>query len=142
MPRHFNRDNSPTGSEFDVAIVGGGLSGLVATMRLIEADPNLRLVIVEKEDYLGGQLLTAKEGELGGKWVSVDDQPEVSLSATPNFLMKFLPFSPTNYVCRSHATIVGTRPAGAATSRDDESAQCWPLEYAEAVPSEEPLQFG
>lgn len=83
MPRHYHRAIDEE-SEFDVAIVGGGLSGLVAGMRLIEADPNLRLVIVEKEDYLGGQLVTApKVGELGGKWVSMDtendSQPEVSL---------------------------------------------------------------
>lgn len=88
MPRHNHQgDLMAQESVFDVVIVGGGLSGLVTAMQLIDADPNLRLVIVEKEDYLGGQLVTAEAGELGGKWVSMefnttannDSQPEVSL---------------------------------------------------------------
>lgn len=84
MSKYLNRSDGPSTTEFDVAIVGAGLSGLVAALRLIEADPNLRLVIVEKEDDLGGQLLTTKAGEIGGKWVSIDDQPEVSFVYLPH----------------------------------------------------------
>lgn len=91
MPRNYHQGELINEeSKFDVTIVGAGLSGLVAAFRLLEADPNLKVVIVEKEDYLGGQLVTSCQGEVGGKWVSMDNdiQPEVSfvckLSATIN----------------------------------------------------------
>jgi L-2-hydroxyglutarate oxidase len=37
---------------YDVAIVGGGLIGLATAYRLLEAHPDLRLVVVEKEAEL------------------------------------------------------------------------------------------
>lgn len=39
-------------ARFDVAIVGGGLIGLATAYRLLEAHPDLRLVVLEKEMQL------------------------------------------------------------------------------------------
>jgi predicted NAD/FAD-dependent oxidoreductase len=41
---------------FDVIIAGGGPAGVLAAARLSEANPQLRIVILEKENTLGGRL--------------------------------------------------------------------------------------
>jgi glycine/D-amino acid oxidase-like deaminating enzyme len=43
------RDQLPGGIEVDVAIVGGGLTGLWAAYYLSEADPDLRIAVIERE---------------------------------------------------------------------------------------------
>lgn len=45
-------------SSVDIAIVGGGLSGLLLACRLLHFNPDLRIIILEKENYLGGKLRT------------------------------------------------------------------------------------
>jgi oxygen-dependent protoporphyrinogen oxidase len=41
-----------------VVIVGGGMSGLAAAYRLHKLDPNLKLTLIEREERLGGKILT------------------------------------------------------------------------------------
>jgi len=43
------RDPLPGGIEVDVAVVGGGLTGLWAAYYLTEADPDLRIAVIERE---------------------------------------------------------------------------------------------
>jgi uncharacterized protein with NAD-binding domain and iron-sulfur cluster len=43
---------------YDTIIVGGGISGLYAGLLLLRRDPKHRVLILEKERYLGGRLLT------------------------------------------------------------------------------------
>jgi lycopene beta-cyclase len=43
-----------TGSDFDVAFVGGGLASVLAASLLLDRQPALRLLLVEREPRLGG----------------------------------------------------------------------------------------
>lgn len=43
-------------TSFDVVIAGGGLAGMLAATRVLERRPNVRILIIEKEDTVGGRL--------------------------------------------------------------------------------------
>lgn len=58
--------------EYDVVIIGAGVSGLVAAYSLLNKLPDLKLLIIEKEESSGGQIYSGAEGELGGRWFSED----------------------------------------------------------------------
>jgi protoporphyrinogen oxidase len=45
-------------NKYDVIIVGGGVSGLVSAMTLLEHDPDLHIALVEANTRLGGRTLT------------------------------------------------------------------------------------
>ena len=47
-----------------VVVVGGGVSGLTAAHRVLEADPALELAVLESEPDVGGRLRTATVGDL------------------------------------------------------------------------------
>ncbi|MEX0846281.1 MAG: FAD-dependent oxidoreductase [Ilumatobacteraceae bacterium] len=57
-------------SDVDVAVIGGGIAGLVAATRLIEA--GLRCAVLERHDRVGGRLLTHHSPtgsfDLGATW--------------------------------------------------------------------------
>jgi electron-transferring-flavoprotein dehydrogenase len=44
--------------DFDVAIVGGGPSGLAAAIRLKQLSPDLAVCLVEKSGEIGGHILS------------------------------------------------------------------------------------
>ena len=64
---------------FDVIIVGAGLAGLTAGYNLKKKDKNLRILIVEAKNRVGGRTQTLKlkcstngdlkEWDVGGQWV-------------------------------------------------------------------------
>jgi monoamine oxidase len=43
---------------YDTIIVGGGISGLYVALLLLRRDPKHRVILLEKEKYLGGRILT------------------------------------------------------------------------------------
>jgi L-2-hydroxyglutarate oxidase len=49
---------------FDVAIIGGGIVGLAIAHRLLERQPELRVVVVEKEDVVGAHQSAHNSGVL------------------------------------------------------------------------------
>lgn len=53
--------NDTPGSPSRIAVVGGGISGLAAALRLAELAPQAQLVLFEREQRLGGVLDTVEE---------------------------------------------------------------------------------
>ena len=48
--------------DFDIAVVGGGIVGLATAYRLLQAHPDLRLVLVEKEERFGAHQTSHNSG--------------------------------------------------------------------------------
>lgn len=65
--------------EYDIAIIGSGLSGLVAAYSLLEKDSTLKILIIEKENVSGGQIVSSPEGELGARWFNADHKELINL---------------------------------------------------------------
>lgn len=59
---------------YDVIIIGGGLSGLTTAYKILQKEPTLRLIILEENETIGGQITTTKfDNELGGKIIRFDN---------------------------------------------------------------------
>lgn len=72
--------------DFDVAIVGAGISGAYCAYRLSQARPDIRLAVFERSARVGGRLMsidvgTSIKAELGGGFVSSLHRNVVGLSA-------------------------------------------------------------
>jgi len=52
-----DNNNNPN-DKLDVAIIGGGLSGLLALTSIIEAKRNLKVHLFEANDRVGGRVFT------------------------------------------------------------------------------------
>ncbi|OWF36585.1 probable flavin-containing monoamine oxidase A [Mizuhopecten yessoensis] len=72
----------------DVAVIGGGISGLSAAYHLHKKDPGLKICVLEAKDRVGGRTLTlplkCKDGgidhwDLGGQWVSTSQKDIMAL---------------------------------------------------------------
>ena len=50
--------SEPTQSIYDTVIVGGGIAGLYSAYRLLQLQPETKLLLVEKQAYLGGRIFT------------------------------------------------------------------------------------
>ena len=46
--------------EYDYIIIGGGISGLYAIQQLHDKNKNLKLLLCDERDYLGGRMITHK----------------------------------------------------------------------------------
>jgi len=73
---------------FDVIVIGGGISGLYAAYRIQQKAPQLKVLVLEAKDRVGGRTLTVdlktnQDGsetdrfDLGGQWVT-DTQENVT----------------------------------------------------------------
>ncbi|HEX8354161.1 MAG TPA: FAD-dependent oxidoreductase, partial [Pyrinomonadaceae bacterium] len=69
----------------DVAIVGGGVSGVYSAWRLRQADPNRKIVVFEGSGHIGGRLLSVRPpditdmvAELGGMRILPAVQPLIT----------------------------------------------------------------
>ncbi|XP_077980470.1 putative flavin-containing monoamine oxidase A [Glandiceps talaboti] len=73
-----------TTCDYDVVVIGGGLSGLSAAYQLKKSDPDIKVLVLEAKDRLGGRTLTVElQGangkdawDLGGQWVG-SAQPHI-----------------------------------------------------------------
>ena len=54
MPTEDARPAESDGGDYDVVIIGAGISGIGAAYRLVEADPSTRYVILERRERIGG----------------------------------------------------------------------------------------
>jgi monoamine oxidase len=70
------------GEKIDVAIVGGGVSGVYSAWRLKKTDPARNVVVFEANDHIGGRLLSVRPpdipnmvAELGGMRILPKVQP-------------------------------------------------------------------
>uniref|UniRef100_A0A914VWL7 Amine oxidase n=1 Tax=Plectus sambesii TaxID=2011161 RepID=A0A914VWL7_9BILA len=76
---------------FDVVIIGGGISGLTAAYTLKKANPGISLVVLEARDRIGGRawsvdMRTSTNGgtdrfDLGGQWIGASQTSIVNLLA-------------------------------------------------------------
>jgi len=57
----------------DIAVIGGGLSGLLALKSIVEANKNLKVQLFEANDRVGGRVFTyEKQGfklDKGASWI-------------------------------------------------------------------------
>ncbi len=53
-PQQDARPADQSGGDYDVVIIGAGISGIGAAYRIAEADPGARYVILERRDRIGG----------------------------------------------------------------------------------------
>ncbi|XP_022236372.1 uncharacterized protein LOC111083923, partial [Limulus polyphemus] len=86
--------------EFDVIIVGGGISGLSAARELLKRDKDLKVLVLEAKDRVGGRTLSTTlktlsgcdTWDLGGQWVSSTQNnimtliKELGLETYPQFV--------------------------------------------------------
>lgn len=62
-----------------VAVVGGGIAGLAAAHALVTADPGIEVVVLERDDRLGGKLRTSP---FAGH-AAIDEGPDAFLARLP-----------------------------------------------------------
>jgi len=53
---------------YDIIILGGGISGLYSAYKLLEKNENLKILILEKNNYLGGRIKTFQKTINGNKF--------------------------------------------------------------------------
>ncbi len=63
-----------------VAVVGGGITGLAACLRLLSSDANVQILLYEASDRLGGRVQTIREPHLG---ITVEAGPDSMLARKP-----------------------------------------------------------
>ena len=57
---------------YDIVIVGAGMSGLTAGLKLKQKEKSLNILIIESSSRIGGQLSNSLIGEIGSKWLTED----------------------------------------------------------------------
>ncbi|CAM9216161.1 unnamed protein product [Chrysoparadoxa australica] len=69
-----------------VIIIGAGLSGLTAALHLTDAQPELKVIVLEGRDRVGGRLYAPAAGlDVGGAWAWKDNHPQaLSMAARLN----------------------------------------------------------
>ncbi|KAJ3330449.1 hypothetical protein HDU76_005660 [Blyttiomyces sp. JEL0837] len=90
------------GIAVDVAVIGGGLAGLAAARRLVDANAGLKVVLLESKRTLGGRLMTDRSlgipVDLGaGGFTANPDSPITTLVKNAS-----IPFKPINYTATSY----------------------------------------
>jgi monoamine oxidase len=102
----MSADNDST--VYDVIIVGAGLSGLSAGYYLMKSNENLKILVIEAKNRVGGRTETKelncskigvkKKWDVGGQWVcfnlnlflSMENQKKKNFSQFENFFFKNL----------------------------------------------------
>lgn len=73
MAGGINHSNTCVQRKADIAIIGGGLAGLTASIEASALNPSLKIVLIEKESKLGGNSAKASSGINAA--LSQDDAP-------------------------------------------------------------------
>lgn len=55
-----------TQENYDVIVVGGGLAGVLSVIRMVRSNPNLKILLIEKNSVLGGRLRSTHQAT--GQW--------------------------------------------------------------------------
>ena len=55
--------------DYDICIIGAGISGLYTCKKLLELHPELKIVLIEGSDRVGGRTLSIDNFDLGGQWI-------------------------------------------------------------------------
>eukprot|EP01127_Copromyxa_protea_P002803 TRINITY_DN12748_c0_g1_i1.p1 TRINITY_DN12748_c0_g1~~TRINITY_DN12748_c0_g1_i1.p1 ORF type:complete len:467 (+),score=104.06 TRINITY_DN12748_c0_g1_i1:9-1409(+) len=58
VPQKLPKMSTASKTDYDVVVIGAGTSGLYATLTLQKVNPNLRVLVVEANDYVGGRVKT------------------------------------------------------------------------------------
>lgn len=87
------------GGEFDLIVVGGGISALHTTYRLLQEFPEMKILILEKEEALGGRIkreMMGDDGELPVDMgaVRVPETFETTLDLIEELGLPLTPFDP------------------------------------------------
>lgn len=77
-------------SQTKVAIIGGGMAGVSGAHFILEADPNARIILFEKEVKLGGNGQTVSVKNKAGELVSVDAGPQYFIEGPWDDYIAFL----------------------------------------------------
>lgn len=72
--------------KLDVAVIGAGLSGLTAARRLLQANPDLRVRVLEASDRVGGRTLTHVVNRPGGSTDTLDLGAHWVASSQPHIM--------------------------------------------------------
>ena len=97
----------PQHSDFDIVVIGGGITGTYLTRRLTSQYPRLKILLIEKTDRIGGKFLSSYLGpdenpyntalEYGGMRIFPSIQPRISkLLEFLNLTKVAVPYSSPN----------------------------------------------
>jgi monoamine oxidase len=74
--------------DYDVIVVGAGLTGLVAAQQILRKEQTLKVLVLEDEGRIGGQVYSTEFGELGAKWVQARHKHIVNLCRDLGFELR------------------------------------------------------
>src|SRR3984957_20581737 len=74
IDRWQNRADAMGVDMADVIVVGAGLSGLVASRKVMKLQKNASVVVLEARDRVGGRMFAQDAGEAGKGWVDLGGQ--------------------------------------------------------------------
>jgi NAD(P)-binding Rossmann-like domain len=85
---HLEMSTEDYRPDYDVIIVGAGLTGLVAAQQILRKEKTLKVLVLESENRVGGQVYSTDFGELGAKWIQSSHKHIVNLCMALDFELR------------------------------------------------------